>query len=62
MTITEPVCFSCKHYNVNKNTCTAFPDGVPDDMLNGNLGDHNEKLEGQTGETVYKKGEPNWKD
>lgn len=61
MTVTEPICFSCQHYDGVKNTCPAFPDGVPETMLKGDLGDHKTKVEDQVGDTVYKKGDPNWK-
>ena len=47
MTITEPICFSCKHYNADL-TCAAFPEGVPSVILIGEA-DHDTPIEGDHG-------------
>ena len=43
-TYSAPKCFRCKHFNHDdeeNNTCTAFPDGVPNKILYSQF-DHTE--------------------
>lgn len=55
-TFTEPICFGCKHYDLQSLRCPAFPDqDVPEDILLGE-DDHTKPWPGQVGDTVY---EPN---
>ena len=50
-----PVCMTCKHfdkYNFEGFTCRAFPESIPDEILEG--GDpHSKPLPGQTNKSVY---------
>lgn len=58
MIILQPVCFTCKHFNLSKSTCPAFPgEDIPDDILNGD-NDHSKPLPDQKNKIVYEKGEP----
>jgi len=45
-------CATCKHVNFLKNTCDAFPNGIPDKIY-GNRRKHREVLPDQEGEWVY---------
>lgn len=47
-------CLFCKHYRLGA-TCTAFPGGIPMDVISGKLF-HNKKLPGQQGRVVYELG------
>ena len=34
--LSSPVCFLCRHRNLETyETCTAFPEGIPDEIWNG---------------------------
>lgn len=57
MTITIPICFTCKHYNTELNNCPAYPHGVPDDMLL-DADKHDKPRPDQHGDTVYEEGTP----
>jgi hypothetical protein len=48
----RPPCFSCKHYDYEKMTCGAYPDGIPEDIRTGEVV-HNKVLEGQKGNFVF---------
>lgn len=52
MTILKPICFFCKHYDIERSVCPAFPSGVIDDILDGDQ-DHDKVIKGQTGTTVF---------
>ena len=45
--IGEPLCFSCKHTN-NNGTCKAFPDGIPLEIVSGEV-NHFQPYEGDNG-------------
>ncbi|HMA37539.1 MAG TPA: hypothetical protein VKY74_24005 [Chloroflexia bacterium] len=30
-----PACWTCVHKHANAATCTAFPDGIPEEILDG---------------------------
>ena len=49
----EPICFSCKHFDINALTCTAFaPAGFPGEILGGD-NDHKKPLRGQKNSIVF---------
>ncbi len=52
LTITSPLCFSCKHYN-DDLTCAAFPEGVPSVILTGEV-DHDTPIVGDHGHQYEK--------
>ncbi len=43
MTIVEPICFRCKHYNIETGKCPAFDGDIPDEILFGS-NDHSKPL------------------
>lgn len=46
MTTTFPLCLTCKHFVDDKQfTCSAFVDGIPDEILTGQF-DHHEPYPG----------------
>lgn len=52
MTIKEPVCFGCKHYDEKTATCKAFPKEIPDVIYYGE-NNHTKPLEGQGNDIVF---------
>lgn len=51
MEYAPPICLKCKHYHrdkVNELTCEAYPDGIPDEILQSVV-DHTESYEGDHG-------------
>lgn len=44
-------CSNCKNY-LGDNTCLAFPDGIPDEILNGD-NDHSKPLPNQDNDIVF---------
>lgn len=52
MIINEPICFKCKHFDINTSTCTAFPTEIPDEILSGE-NDHSEPLPDQGNDIVF---------
>lgn len=44
-------CFHCANWNVS-DTCTAFPDGIPDEILSGE-NDHTKPLPDQKNDIVF---------
>lgn len=47
-------CIHCVHFDVDTETCSAFPDGIPDYLLY-EMGKHDIILPGQRGDMVFKK-------
>lgn len=50
------ICFNCIHFHSNNkdglmNACRAFPDGIPDSILESN--NHNRIIGGQKNDFVY---------
>lgn len=56
MTITskQPICFNCKHFNLEESTCPAFDGDIPDEIIFGD-NDHTKPIDGQNGKIVYEK-------
>lgn len=55
----EPICLTCKHYRLydpDKFSCKAFPEGIPDKIVFGEIS-HRENVPGDNG-LKYVKGEP----
>lgn len=52
MIFIRPICLDCKHYNLEKGNCKAFPKEIPDEIY---LGDnkHKEPLKGQENDIVF---------
>lgn len=46
------VCTRCKHFNLIEKNCRAFPVGIPDKLLSGEM-KHDKVLSGQKGNTVF---------
>ena len=45
-------CATCRHYDRDNYSCRAFPDGIPELILQGNKR-HDAVIPGQEGETIY---------
>lgn len=52
MTIERPICFDCRHYDIDKGTCTAFPIEIPDEIYIGD-NKHTAPLPGQENQIVF---------
>jgi hypothetical protein len=52
MIILEPICFKCKHFNLQESTCPAFKGDIPDEILSG-INDHSKPLEDQDNDIVF---------
>jgi hypothetical protein len=46
--VPPPLCIFCRHLTEGQVRCTAFPQGIPDDLLFA-LRDHREPYEGDRG-------------
>lgn len=46
------LCLGCKHFGKLPITCLAYPEGIPEKILNGEI-DHLEVFEDQKGNFVY---------
>lgn len=59
VTYATPICHYCKHFNRGYPglTCKAFPKGIPDEVLSGE-NDHSKKINGQKGDYVFEKEDP----
>jgi len=44
----EPVCFNCKHFDIETSNCAAYSKQIPDEILNGN-NDHTKPFKGDGG-------------
>lgn len=52
MIILEPICFNCKHFDIETSTCKAFPIEIPDEILSGE-NDHSKPLPEQKNNIVF---------
>ena len=46
------ICFSCKHFNRGDIGCTAFPEGIPNEITSGE-NDHSTPLPDQGNDIVF---------
>ena len=56
MIILQPICFDCKHFDIEKSTCAAFPNQIPDEILSGE-NDHSKPLQEQGNKIVFERKE-----
>jgi hypothetical protein len=57
MTPMSPMCLKCEHFHYNNlisNTCEAYPQGIPDEILDGKV-IHTSSYNGDNGLTYKKK-------
>jgi hypothetical protein len=47
-----PICFSCKHFDIEKLNCPAFPEQIPDKILDGS-NNHKKPVKGQKTKIVF---------
>lgn len=52
MEAVDLVCFKCKHFNRAEGGCTAFPDGIPDEITSGD-NKHSRPLPEQKNNIVF---------
>lgn len=54
----KPICYECKHFHRDSLLfeCDAFPDGIPDEIAQGE-NQHTEPLPDQKNKIVFEKGE-----
>lgn len=50
----EPICISCKHYNLENGNCAAFKNKIPDEIYMGD-NKHTKPLPKQGNDIVYEK-------
>lgn len=50
--IYESQCGKCKHFKSESYSCEAYPDGIPESLLDASER-HNEVRKDQTGSTVF---------
>lgn len=48
----EPICFNCKHFDINTSKCPAFDGDIPEDILSG-YDNHSEPLPEQDNDIVF---------
>ena len=46
------ICINCKHYNIDKNNCQAFKNGIPEIIWVGS-DDHSSPLPDQENDIVF---------
>ena len=56
MILTEPICFKCKHLDINSSTCKAFTGDIPDEILHGE-NPHTKPLPDQDNDIVFEPAE-----
>jgi hypothetical protein len=52
MIILEPICFKCKHFDIETSKCPAFKGDIPDEILSGE-NDHSIPLFEQKNKIVF---------
>lgn len=50
------ICFKCKHFNFTSTGCTAFPEGIPEEITSGE-NEHSKPLDVQGNDIVFEKKE-----
>lgn len=50
------ICFRCKHWEDFSLGCKAFPEGIPEEVIETN--EHNKPLKGQNNSLVFTPAEP----
>lgn len=58
MIIEQPICFQCKHFDIETSTCAAFPREIPEEILVGE-NNHRKPLPGQGNDIVFEPTEKN---
>lgn len=51
MQVTELICMNCKHFREFEGGCDAFPDGIPEIIIETN--EHNKPLPEQKNNIIY---------
>jgi hypothetical protein len=54
MMTTQPICFVCKHFDIESSTCAAFPKAIPFEILNGD-NKHEKPLPDQSNDIVFER-------
>lgn len=52
MMLLEPICFKCKHFDIETSTCEAFKKEIPFEILNGE-NNHTKPLPEQKNDIVF---------
>lgn len=52
MMLLEPICFKCKHFDIETSTCEAFTKEIPYVILTGE-NDHSKPLPDQKNDIVF---------
>jgi hypothetical protein len=45
------ICFNCKNFTPEKGGCKAFPDGIPNEIIESNV--HDKPIEGQENDIIF---------
>jgi hypothetical protein len=48
----QPICYKCKHFDIETSLCKAFDGDIPDEILEGD-NDHSQPLPDQGNDIVF---------